>query len=150
VHHELGDLVLLQRPAHTATTFRVYAWDSDGTSLRKSNSFGSFTAANPNQPPDPVSNLVASSAGGNTILSWNAPTQTGNRPVVDFYRIYRRPASPAVSGLVKPDILWRHDTTGSGSEVTWVDTQTDGQQWTYWVTSVGLQLSESGAARVTR
>jgi prepilin-type N-terminal cleavage/methylation domain-containing protein len=141
---------VLQGMLNSATTFFVRAWDTDSSGLRQSNLVGQFTAANVNTPPEAVSNLVATSANGTTILSWTAPNQNGGRPDVDFYRIYRR-AAGAASAQPVPDIGWRHDTTGSGTETTWVDTDTDGQQWTYWVTAVGLELAESiNPPRVTR
>ncbi|HEV2999928.1 MAG TPA: prepilin-type N-terminal cleavage/methylation domain-containing protein [Solirubrobacteraceae bacterium] len=134
---------------NATTTFRVYAFDSDSAGQpRRSNVYGWFTAGATNQPPDAVSNLVATTSNGATILTWTAPNQSGNRPDVDFYRIYRR--SPTTNPPSKPDVGWRYDTTGSGIETTFVDTETNGQQWDYWVTSVGLELAESTAVRVRR
>lgn len=131
------------------TTYNVYAYDADSAGQpRQSNAFGSFRAAASNPAPESVSNLVATTSNGTTILTWTAPNQSGNRPDVDFYRIYRR--EPAANPPSKPDIGWRHDTTGSGLELTFVDTNTGGQQWDYWVTAVGTELAESNAVRVRR
>ncbi len=130
-------------------TYRVYAFDADSAgTARRSTAYGEAVAAATNPAPEPISNLVATSSNGATILTWAAPNQNGNRPDADFYRIYRRPAAGTPPAI--PNISWRYDTTGSGMETTFVDTDTDGQQWDYWVTAVGLQLAESNPVRVRR
>jgi hypothetical protein len=52
---------------------------------------------------------------------------------VDFYRVYR-------DGTSYDD---RFDRTGTGSELTWTDTATNGSAHTYRVVAVDTQLAES-------
>jgi len=81
--------------------------------------------------PDPVTNLSASSPGdGTTALSWSPPA---GGSAVSFYRIYR-------DGI---DYTRRLDTAGDPLDPTYVDTETGGTSHTYYVTAVGVNLSES-------
>jgi hypothetical protein len=84
-------------------------------------------------PPNPITGLSAVSPGdGTTVLSWSAPS--GGTPVA-FYRIYR-------DGKNYTDRL---DTTGSGTDTTYVD-DPGGTTHTYYVTAVGDNLAESTMA----
>ena len=80
-------------------------------------------------------NLTASSAGSNTVLSWSAPgiqdPDLGDS--IAFYRIYRDGSAYAN----------RYDRTGTGADLTYTDTHPDGVPHTYYVTAVDTQLAES-------
>jgi hypothetical protein len=88
-----------------------------------------------NTAPAPPGTLTASSdADGNTVLSWGAsPGDPDVGDSVDFYRIYR-------DGTAYAD---RYDRTGTGAELTYTDTQTDGVTHIYRVVAVDTQLAES-------
>ena len=84
-------------------------------------------------PPGAPTGLSATTlADGTTQLSWSAPA-SGNP--VSFYRIYR-------DGI---NYTNRLDTTGSGTDTTYVD-DPGGTTHTYHVTSVGPRLAESAMA----
>lgn len=89
-----------------------------------------ITVTTSTQAPSAPSGLSASSGNGVTTLSWNAPADSG---AVAFYRIYR-------DGNAFAD---RYDRTGSGTELSYLDSRTDGVQHQYWVTAVSAQLAES-------
>jgi len=90
-------------------------------------------SANQIAPPNPPTGLSATTlADGMTQLSWAAPA-AGNP--VSFYRIYR-------DGI---DYTNRIDTTGSGTETTYVD-DPGGTTHSYRVTSVSENLAESTMA----
>jgi len=86
-------------------------------------------------PPFPPTDLLASTNNGTTILRWTAPSPEDPDPgdSIAFYRIYR-------DGTV---VANRYDRTGTGADVTYTDTQTDGIAHTYYVTAVDTQLAES-------
>ena len=86
-------------------------------------------------PPYPPTNLLASTSNGTTILRWTAPSPADPDPgdSIAFYRIYRDGSAYAN----------RFDRTGTGADVTYTDTQTGGEQHTYYVTAVDTQLAES-------
>jgi len=68
------------------------------------------------------------------VLSWGA--SAGDPDVGDsvaFYRIYRD----------GQDFIDRYDRTGTGSELTYTDTNTNGVQHDYYVVAVDTQLAES-------
>jgi hypothetical protein len=87
-----------------------------------------------NNAPAAPGTLTASGQDDTVVLNWAASAgdpDAGDR--VDFYRIYRDGTAYAN----------RYDRTGTGSELTYTDTQTDGQQHTYRVVAVDTQLAES-------
>jgi hypothetical protein len=88
-----------------------------------------------NTPPNPPTTLRATSSGGNTVLTWLAPTPADkdSGDSIDHYVIYRDGQSYAD----------RFDRTATGADRTWTDTHTNGQVHRYWVTSVDTQLGES-------
>ncbi|MDQ4040273.1 MAG: prepilin-type N-terminal cleavage/methylation domain-containing protein [Actinomycetota bacterium] len=89
------------------------------------------TVTGSSTPPGPVTDLLRS--GTETVtLEWTAPAGS---PPAAFYRIYR-------DGVAFAN---RYDRTGSGTETTWTDRNTDGQNHDYWVTAVSSQLAESTA-----
>ncbi|MDP9384534.1 MAG: hypothetical protein M3P50_04765 [Actinomycetota bacterium] len=80
------------------------------------------------RPPAPSGLKAATQADGTVLLSWTAPT-SGD---VAFYRIYK-------GGT---EYTQRLGTTGSATEVTFVDTDPQGT-FDYYVTSVSSKLAES-------
>jgi len=90
-----------------------------------------ITVTTSSQAPGPPTELTAESAGGATTLSWRAPAADG--AAVAFYRIYRDGTA----------VAHRYDRTGSGSELSYTDSRTDGTEHRYTVTAVSSQLAES-------
>jgi hypothetical protein len=87
-----------------------------------------------NTAPAPPGTLTATASEGNTVLSWDASAGDPDAgDSVDFYRIYR-------DGTAYAD---RYDRTGTGAELTYTDTQTDGVAHLYRVVAVDTQLAES-------
>jgi type II secretory pathway pseudopilin PulG len=93
------------------------------------------TVTTGNHAPNPPSNLAATASAGSTTLTWTAPLigdiDVGDQ--IDFYRVYR-------DGQAYAD---RYDRTGLGTDTSYVDSSTGGQQHTYWVVAVDTQLAES-------
>lgn len=123
-------------PAMATLEYVARAVDKDTTgALREGASSVPIIVTQLNHPPNPPTGLVASSSGGNTILLWKAPTiadpDLGDQ--IAFYRIYR-------DGATYAD---RYDRTANGTQVTFTDTRTGGQQHQYRVTAVDTQLAES-------
>lgn len=108
----------------------------DSTVLRYGGTTNRSSVALPggaSAPPNPPTGLSATTLGdGTTQLSWAAPA--AGTPV-SFYRIYR-------DGI---DYTDRIDTTGSGTEITYVD-DPGGTTHSYRVTSVSENLAESTMA----
>ena len=123
-------------PNQSSIQYYVVALDRapDGTA-RPGDHSATVTVTQGDHPPNPPTSLTAQTNNGNTVLSWVAPTVPDPDPgdSIAFYRIYR-------DGQTYAD---RYDRTGSGSELTYTDTNTGGQAHTYYVTSVDTQLAES-------
>jgi hypothetical protein len=111
--------------------------DKDGN-LRDGDSSPTVTVTTANTPPNPPTNLDASTNAGTTILRWSAPNPADPDPGdgIQFYRIYR-------DGTSYGD---RYDRTGDGTALTYTDTSTGGVPHTYWITAVDKQLAESTLA----
>lgn len=124
-------------PPGGPATYYVVAVDRDPVSgdHREGAHSATKTVVTTNNPPNPPTVLVASVSNGTTILRWTPPSPADPDPgdSIDFYRIYR-------DGSLYAD---RYDRTGSGTEVTYTDIHTGGDQHTYWVTAVDTQLAES-------
>ena len=131
------------QPAAGGVTYFVVAVDRDTSgALREGDTSSTATVSSLNTAPFSPGTLSASSSNGNVILSWVA--SAGDPDVgdsVDYYRIYR-------DGTAYDN---RYDRTGTGSELTWTDTNTNGVQHTYRVVAVDTQMAESGFSNaVTR
>jgi len=122
-------------PNSLTLTYYVVAYDRDATgALRAGNQSSSITVTQTNNPPNAPGTLSASSSNGNTVLTWGA--SSGDPDLgdsVSFYRIYR-------DGKAYDN---RYDRTGTGSELTYTDTNTNGVQHDYTVVAVDTQLAES-------
>jgi len=123
-------------PPGALLAYEVVAVDKDPSgALRDGEGTGPINVAENNRPPNPPTNLGASSFNGNTVLLWRAPTvedpDSGDR--IAFYRIYR-------DGSGYAD---RYDRTSDGSVLNFTDSQTGGRQHTYRITAVDTQLAES-------
>jgi fibronectin type 3 domain-containing protein len=112
----------------SSAQYYVLALDkkSDGTQ-RQGDHSATLSVTPTSTPPNPPTNLQASSSNGNTVLAWTAPS-----PAPNFYRIYRD----------GQQVANRYDTA-PGNVTNYTDTQTGGVQHTYWVTAVNSQLAES-------
>jgi prepilin-type N-terminal cleavage/methylation domain-containing protein len=122
-------------PASGALQYYATAVETDAAGAREGDASTAATVNNTNTPPNPPTSLQASPNGGNTVLTWHAPSP-GDRDsgdFVDHYVIYR-------DGQAYAD---RYDRTATGADLTWTDTHTNGQVHRYWVTSVDTQLGES-------
>lgn len=118
--------------------YTVVALDKDAAGAQREGAQAT-TATVPllNTPPNAPTNLVATTSGGNTVLTWTAPAvadpDVGDS--IDHYVIYRDGTS----------YFDRYDRTGSGTQTTWTDTRTGGQVHTYVVKAVDTHLAESTA-----
>jgi prepilin-type N-terminal cleavage/methylation domain-containing protein len=122
-------------PGSLLVNYYLVAVDKDASgNLREGDPSSSITVTSLNNRPNPPTNLTATSAGSNTVLSWNAPAiqdpDLGDH--IAFYRIYR-------DGATYAD---RYDRTAS-TETTWTDSHTGGTTHTYRITAVDTQLAES-------
>jgi hypothetical protein len=126
-----------QSPPNQATLYYyVVALDRDNAGGQRLGALGDeATVMQTDQPPFPPTNLLASTSGGTTILRWTAasPVDPDTGDTLGFYRIYRDGSAYAN----------RYDRTGTGDDLTYTDTQTDGVPHTYYVTAVDSQLAES-------
>ncbi|MDX6659402.1 MAG: hypothetical protein QOJ55_224, partial [Solirubrobacteraceae bacterium] len=86
--------------------------------------FGALAA-----PTAPTGLSATANADGTTTLHWTA--STGTTPA--FYRIYR-------NGF---DYTQRYDSTGAGTDSSYIDTNTGGATNTYYITAVNGNLAES-------
>lgn len=123
-------------PSSASLSYKVVAVDKDSAGvLREGPMSSAITVTQLNLPPNPPTNLIASSSNGNTVLLWSAPAVADPNPgdSIAFYRIYR-------DGALYTD---RYDRTSTGSVTNYRDTETGGQQHTYRVTAVDTQLAES-------
>jgi hypothetical protein len=123
-------------PALPTVDYYVVAVDANPqNALREGDLSDTVTVRTDNHPPLAPPTLSASTSGGTTILAWTAPP--GGDPdagdSIDHYVIYR-------DGQAFGD---RYDRTGSGTDLTFTDTHTNGQTHTYWVAAVDTQLAES-------
>lgn len=110
--------------------------------LREGDASSVATVLATNTAPAPPGGLTATTSGGNTVLSWT-PSAGDPDPgdSVSHYRIYR-------DGTTFAD---RYDRTGTASELTFTDTNTNGGTHTYRVVAVDTQLGESAYSNaVTR
>ena len=123
------------QPNDPLITYFVVAVDHDTTgNLREGAPSVPHVVSLTNTAPAAPGTLTASETDGNVVLNWAASAgdpDAGDR--VDFYRIYRDGTAYAN----------RYDRTGTGSELTYTDTQANGQQHTYYVVAVDTQLAES-------
>ena len=116
--------------------YYVVALDRDNSgSQREGAHSDDVTVTQTDNPPYPPTSLLASTNNGTTILRWTAPSPADPDPgdSIAFYRIYRDGSAYAN----------RYDRTGTGSDLSYTDTQTDGTPHTYYVTAVDTQLAES-------
>ena len=123
-------------PNSSSLQYTVVALDTDPATgqPREGTYSGLLTVSQGNQAPNPPTNLVASSQGNSTQLSWTAPaTSDPDGDPIAFYRIYR-------DGTAYAD---RYDRTSTGADTTWTDTHTGGVAHTYWVIAVDSGLAES-------
>ena len=82
--------------------------------------------------PNPPTGLSATTNSDGTVtLRWTVPS--GTSP--SFYRIYRD----------GHDYTQRYDTTGAGTDNSYIDTNTGGTVHNYYVTAVNGSLAESAA-----
>lgn len=131
------------QPGDPSLTYFVVAVDRSPLGvLREGAASSAAVVWATNSAPAAPSDLVASSSGANTVLSWTAsPGDPDVDDSVDHYRIYRDGTAYAN----------RYDRTGTASELTYTDTSTNGVQHTYRVVAVDTQLAESGFSNeVTR
>jgi prepilin-type N-terminal cleavage/methylation domain-containing protein len=122
-------------PGSFTISYYVVAVDKDSAgALREGDHSATLTVNTLNNPPNAPTNLTATSAGSNTVLSWSAPAiQDPNLgDSIAFYRIYR-------DGALFAD---RYDRTAS-NETSWTDSHTGGTTHTYRITAVDTQLAES-------
>jgi hypothetical protein len=107
--------------------------------MRESPSHDTVTVTTTNHPPNPPTNLLASTSGATVILRWTAPLiqDIDLGDFVSYYQIYRCDACST------PAYADRYDRTGSGTDVIYTDTNTGGVPHKYWVTSVDTNLAES-------
>jgi hypothetical protein len=126
-----------QSPPNQATLYYyVVAVDRDTAGNQREGAIGNDAPVTlTNLPPYAPTNLLASTNNGTTILRWTAPSPQDPDPgdSIAFYRIYRDGSAYAN----------RYDRTGTGSDLTYTDTGTDGVLHTYYVTAVDTQLAES-------
>jgi prepilin-type N-terminal cleavage/methylation domain-containing protein len=124
-------------PNQSSLQYFVVALDRapDGSVREGDHSTSVTVTQGANRPPNPPTNLAAQAGNGNTVLTWSAPSVPDPDPgdSIAFYRIYR-------DGQTYAD---RYDRTGSGSDLTYTDTNTGGQAHTYYVTAVDTHLAES-------
>lgn len=131
------------QPGDPALSFYAVAVDRDASgALREGDASAPATVLATNTAPAAPSGLSATVSGGNTVLSWTPSAGDGDPgDSVAYYRIYR-------DGTAYGD---RYDRTGTASELTFTDTDTDGAQHTYRVVAVDTQLAESAFSEaVTR
>src|SRR3954452_12004345 len=132
-------------PPRGSGTLQYYATavETDAAGAREGDQSTASSVNDQNTPPNPPTALAAASSGGNTVLTWLAPTvaDRDSGDSIDHYVIYRDGQSYAD----------RFDRTATGADHTWTDTHTNGQVHEYWVTSVDTQLGESSfVGRVSR
>jgi hypothetical protein len=123
-------------PNQSTVYYFVVAVDRDATGgQREGAASDDVPVTQTDTPPNPPTGLLASTNNGTTILRWSAPSPADPDPgdSIAFYRIYRDGSAYAN----------RYDRTGTGADLTYTDTQTDGVQHTYYVTAVDTQLAES-------
>ena len=122
-------------PNSATVNYYAVAYDRDTAgNVRAGDVSPTIVVTGTNNAPLPPGTLSASTANGNTVLSWGA--SAGDPDVGDqvaFYRIYR-------DGQHFAD---RYDRTGTGAELTYTDTNTNGVQHDYSVVAVDTQLAES-------
>jgi hypothetical protein len=93
-----------------------------------------ITVTTSNQAPNTPPELTATRSDGVTTLTWTAASPADpDGDSVAFYRVYR-------DGTAFAD---RYDRTGSGAELSYIDSHTDDTQHQYWVVAVDGQLAES-------
>jgi hypothetical protein len=93
-----------------------------------------ITVTTSNRAPHTPQHVSATRGNGVTTLSWTASAPADpDGDAIAFYRIYR-------DGKAFAD---RYDRTGSGTELSLVDSRTDGTEHEYWVVAVDGQLAES-------
>jgi fibronectin type 3 domain-containing protein len=131
-------------PALGTPSYTVVALDKNPANNDREGALAT-TATVPayNTRPYPPTGLVATSSGGHTVLTWNAPA--GGDPdlgdAVDHYAIYRDGTQYTA----------RYDRTANATQTTWTDTHTGGEVHTYVVTAVDTHLAESaGLGPVSR
>lgn len=122
-------------PSTLSLNYYAVAYDRDTAgNLRAGDVSPTITVTSTNNPPLPPGTLSASTSNGNTVLTWGA--SAGDPDVGDqvaFYRIYR-------DGKAYDN---RYDRTGTGNELTYTDTNTNGVTHDYSVVAVDTQLAES-------
>ncbi len=111
-----------------ASTTTVLRYAGTGVDLGLLTFDAVVTMSGITRPPAPTGLTAANQADGTVLLSWTAPTSGA----VAFYRVYK-------GGT---DYTQRLGTTGSATEVTFVDTDPQGTH-DYYVTSVSSKLAES-------
>ena len=124
-------------PNLPSLTYTVRAVDRDPNgALREGEASASVIVNQTNQPPNPPATLNASTnAQGDTVLTWTSASAPDPDPgdSIAFYRIYR-------NGTTVAD---RYSRTPLGTDLTWVDPGTAGEQHDYWISAVDTQLAES-------
>ena len=124
-------------PPRGSGTLQYYATavETDAAGAREGDASTVTGVNDQNTPPNAPTTLRATSSGGNTVLTWQAPNpgDCDSGDAIDHYVIYRDGQSYAD----------RYDRTATGGERTWTDTHTNGQAHRYWVSSVDTQLAES-------
>lgn len=116
--------------------YHVVALDRDPSgALRAGDRSAERAVLDVNRPPNPPTDLEASSDAGDTILRWEAAAVPDPDPgdEVQFFRVYR-------DGRLYAD---RYDRTATGGDLVYADTRTGGTQHSYYVTAVDSQLAES-------
>lgn len=126
----------LNPPASGAVDYKVVAVDRNPSGAYREGTYSDVaTAIDGNTAPNPPTGLLATTSGATTILRWTAPAtpdpDAGDS--IAFYRIYR-------DGITYAD---RYDRTGTGADVAYTDSATDGKSHTYSVTAVDNHLAES-------
>ena len=123
------------QPNNPSVTYFVVAVDHDTNgNLRDGATSVPHVVTLTNNAPAAPGTLSATEQDGTVVLNWAASAgDPDSGDGVDFYRIYRDGTAYAN----------RYDRTGTGSELTYTDTQTNGQQHTYRVVAVDTQLAES-------
>jgi len=130
-------------PAANPLTYEVVGVDRtdlvNASSAPREGAVSTLAVGAAGTAPDPPTGLDAAIVAGKPTLNWSAPA--GGAPVA-FYRIYRRANSAAV-----PVLGSRHDGTLTnvieGGEPEYVDSDAEGDTYTYWVTAVGSDYNES-------
>jgi Tfp pilus assembly protein PilV len=120
-----------------AAQYYVRAVDRDTAgNIREGDLSAKVSVPATNLPPTQVSNLMGFKvpSTGNVILSWSAATDPDAGDSVQFYRIYR-------DGTDWVDNYYGQ--TAGASTFSFTDSQTGGEQHTYWVVAVDQNFTES-------